>query len=529
MNDIFFSLMLLGALSGGAGQPLPYWATANQWGLMPENQGFMSVVQARTEFDAARTLQLRWGASLAANEYANDLDPGSTPLHIMADELYGSLRWKAFTLDLGIKHRELGFYGADARLGSLSTTGGHVAESGNARAMPGYLLSLDPVAIPWTGRHVWLYGAYGDYKPLGPNYVEDPLVHRTRIGFRFDIGSRLRLNFLLDHYAIWGGTIPNKVTMPVTLDNYFRVVTGRHASSEGTWSDRLNVIGDQGGGELWGAEYLGDGWRVVLQHDIPYADGSGMGFQNFPDGVTTLHFGWNDKNRWISDVLFEHTYTMYQSGPFNGEQFDAEGHSITPPGVKTTGGDNYFNNSEYRSGWTSYGRPIGTPLMYPMGTRAGTWTGAVMVQGLENTRLKAHHFALSGKLFRQHPYKLMLTYSANHGTYGRPYAGESAWNKEWGSIEETPLRQLSAAFTGAVLLRPGSPRRGSSASSSLGSSAASGAPGVSSAASRNSSAAPTTHVGRRPMDLSLLYGLYADRGSVLPDTFGVTLGARLSF
>ena len=31
------------------------------------------------------------------------------------------------------------------------------------------------------------------------------------------------------------------------------------------------------------------------------------------------------------------------------------------------------------------------------------------------------------------------------------------------------------------------------------------------------------------MDLSLLYGLYADRGSVLPDTFGVTLGARLSF
>ena len=90
MNDFFFSLMLLGALSGGTGQPMPFWATANQWGLMPVNQGALAVVQARTEFDAARTLQLRWGASLAANSYADNLDPGSNPLHKMAYEMVGS-------------------------------------------------------------------------------------------------------------------------------------------------------------------------------------------------------------------------------------------------------------------------------------------------------------------------------------------------------------------------------------------------------------------------------------------------------
>ena len=506
MNDFFFSLMLLGALSGGSGQPMPFWAGANQWGLMPENHGALALVQARTEFDASKTLQLRWGASVAANEYANNLDPGSNPLHLMADELYGSLRWKVFTLDVGMKHRELEFYGADERLGSLSTTGGHVIESGNARTMPGYLVSLAPVAVPLTAGHVWIYGAYGDYKPLGPNYVEDPLVHRTRIGVRFDLGSRVRFNFLLDHYAIWGGTIPNKGSMPVTLENYIRMVTGRHAGSDGTMSDRINVIGDQGGGELWGLEYLGDGWSAQLQHDIPYADGSGMGFQNFPDGVTTLHFGWNDKSRWVTDLLYEHTYTMYQSGPFNGEVFDSEGHSITPPGVKTTGGDNYFNNGEYRSGWTHFGRPTGTPLMYPMGTRAGTWTSARVVLGVENNRLKAHHFAMSGKLFRQHPYKLMLTYSQNYGRYKVPYAGESAWNKEWGSVKETPLRQVSAAFTGSVGICGGSGR---------------------SSASKQAPAA--ARPGRAPFDLSLLYGLYADRGSVLPDTFGGTPDARLSF
>ena len=488
MNDVFFTMLLLGALSGGPGEPLPFWATANQWGLMPENQGTLAMVKAKTDFDASRTLQLSWGVSMVANGYVNGLDSGSNPIHLMTDELYGSLRWKALTLDLGIKHRELDFYGADSNLGSMSTTGGHVAESGNARAMPGYLISLEPQAIPWTNRHVWIYGAFGDYKPLGERYVKDPLVHRTRIGFRFDVGSRIRLGFLLDHYAIWAGTMPGKETMQVTFSNYCRVVTGMHAGGDGTRNDQINVIGDQGGGEMWGLEYLGHGWKIKFQHDIPYADGSGMGFQNFPDGVTTLHLCWDDKSRWVSDILYEHTYTMYQSGPFNRISYDADGNRITPPGAKTTGGDNYFNNIEYKSGWTHYGRPIGTPLMYPVGTHNGTWTSAGIVLGLENTRLKAHHFSLSGSLFHKSPYKFMLTYSYNHGTYWKPYAGKSAWNEAWGSVDETPLRQFCASFTGSIRLFERALERNNSRS------------------------------------FSILYGLYFDRGEVLKDSFGATVG-----
>ena len=168
-----------------------------------------------------------------------------------------------------------------------------------------------------------------------------------------------------------------------------------------------------------------------------------------------------------------------------------------------------------------------------------------MVQGIENTRLKAHNFALSGRLFRQHPYKLILTYSANHGTYRRPYAGESAWNKPWGSVVETPLRQLSAGFTGSVrLLAPsgllassGRARRTPAAGAiSLGTHAIASPTSASAVTSNTPAGAISASSARRPgaserrsMDLSLLYGLYADRGSVLPDTFGVTLGARLSF
>ena len=417
MNDFIVSLMLLGAISSSGS--LPFWATSGQWGLMPENNGALALVQAHSQFDESRTFQWRWGASLAANYYNNALAPDSMPAHVMVDELYASARWQVFTLDVGQKRRELDFMAADPSLGSLSVTGGHVAESGNARTMPGYLITLDPVAIPLTWKHVFLYGAFGDYKTMDDRYIANALVHRTRIGFRGDIGSRLSLHIGLDHIAMWAGDLPDGNHMPVTLSNYIRVATGRSAGSGGSRSDQLNVIGNQLGGEYLKAEYRGDGWKVVLQHDIPYDDGSGMGFQNWPDGVNTLSFSFEDKDRWISDIVLEHHYTLWQSGTLHDRPTTDEERANLDPADQyhylhhiIGGGDNYFNHSEYKSGWSHYGRCIGNPLFFPVGTRNGTWTSAVMTKGFESTRFKAVHLGLSGKLFRSHPYRLMLTHSS---------------------------------------------------------------------------------------------------------------------
>ena len=466
MNEFLLSLLLTGALS--TGPTLPFWMTANQFGLMPEHSGALALVQAGTQYDPTKDFQWKWGASLAAN-----LDKGPTAdFNLMVDELYASLKWRALSLDLGMRHDPLDFYGAAATLGSLSTTGGHLIASGNARSMPGYMLRLDPVPVPFTGKHVWLYGAFGDFKTLDKRYVQGALVHRTQLFVKVSV-SRLDFDFGIDHYAIWAGQNP-KADMPVTFENYLRVITARHASASGTWSDRHNVIGDQGGGELFRLSWRGDGWRTILQHDIPYSDGSGLAFQNFPDGVNTLGFSFDRKDRWVSDVVYEFQYTRWQSGPFNPMPSNHSGNYIIG------GGDNYFNNDEYRSGWTYYGRPIGNPLFFPAGTRKGTWNGKEVVLGVENNRVRAHHLGVSGRLFKKMPYKLMLTYSQNYGIYKRPYAGKTAWNKEWGTVEETPLQQMSGAFLGEVPLK----------------------------------------------NITLTYGLYADRGSVLPDAFGFSLGLR---
>lgn len=480
--------------TGAAAGQLPFWATAGHYGLMPESGGALALIQLRNDFDMEQRLQWRAGTSVALSCEAQHL--GSP--QFMIDELYGSLRWKVLTLDAGCKRRAMDFCGADTSLGSLSVTGGHIVESGNARTMPGYNVSHAPVALPYTGGKVRVWGEWGDYRTIDDRFVQGALVHRTKLGLSWDIAPRLSFDFSLDHYAIWGGHHPEKENIDVTIGNYLRVVTGRPAGADGNEPDRFNVIGDQGGAETFALTWRGDGWKAELRHDIPYSDGSGMGFQNWPDGVNTLHFGFDRKDRWVSDVLYEYHYTMWQSGTVNGEIFDADGNSLTPPGVQTTGIDDYFNNYFYRSGWTHFGRPIGSPLLFPAGTRDGSWWdgafGAAVANGkygIENNRYKAHHIGMGGKLWRRHPYRLMLTFSENYGIYRAPYIGQSQINQPWGTVHETGLSQFSAGFNGSI----------------------------------------TGLFSEKPGDsqLSLTYGIYYDRGELLPNNFGLSLGLRYTF
>lgn len=310
-----------------------------------------------------------------------------------------------------------------------------------------------------------------------------------------------------------GGTHPDptKPQIATNLVNYIRVVTGRSDGKDGTFSDQINVIGDQGGSEIFRMSYRGNGWTIVAQHDIPYNDGSGMGFLNFPDGVNTLSFCFSDKNRWISDVLYEHEYTMFQSGPVNEETFDENGTMLTPPGASTVGGDNYFWNAYYASCWTHYGHVIGNPLFLPKGVRDGKWSSCITNRGIENNRIKSHHIGISGSLMRKHLYKIMLTYSDNYGTYPSPYTGESQWKKPWGTVKEAGLKQFSAAFIGEM-------NHGRSAGRAFGT-----------ASRKESSFASSVHAvgsASRRGHLTALYGLFLDKGELYTDTAGITLGVR---
>ncbi|MGN0201728.1 MAG: capsule assembly Wzi family protein [Candidatus Cryptobacteroides sp.] len=473
MNDIVASILLLGAMSSGGS--LPFWAVSNNFGLMPSGSGALALVQAYSQpSPSAGPFTYNWGASFAGN-----ISGGEGCL--MVDELYAGVGWKKLGLEVGMKHHGRDYLasgsslGGDNTLGSISSTGGHLVWSGNARTMPGYTLTLSPLALPFTGGHVRIHGAYGDYVTLGDRYVESALVHSAKAFCTFDITPRLTFELGLDHYAVWAGKGEHAVA-GFSLSNYYRVIIGKNAGSDGSGSDKANCIGDQGGAELFKLAYRGKGFTLSFQHEIPYNDGSGMLFRNFPDGVNTLCFSFDSKDRWVSDVLYEYTWTMWQSGSLNTESYNPDIYGPVPPEANTQGGDNYFNNGEYADGWVHLGRTIGYPLFF-----ASEPNGQGLVLGVGNNRLKAHHLGLAGKFFRKAPYKLMLTYSMNHGTYPQPYTGPDQWQRPWKSVKEEGLPQFSAALTGEIPLAKG---------------------------------------------LCLTYGAYLDSGKVLPDTCAATLGIR---
>lgn len=480
MHDFVVSMMLLGALSSGGS--LPFWAVSNSGGIMPCDDGALGVIQAYKPFDESKSFQWRAGTSLAASWSAEGIHP-------MVDELYAGARWKVLRADIGMRRRTPDFLGADPALGSLSVTEGHLVQGSNARTMPGVDLVLEPLAVPFTGKHLTISGHWGDYKTIDDRYEAGALVHRLRAYVKYDTHKHFYVQLGLDHYALWGGTTPDpkKSPMPITLENYFRICTGRSASASGSESDRMNVLGDHGGAEQLRLGWLADASEFTFQWEKPYSDKSGMRFNNIPDGVYTLSWSRKDKDAWITDALVEFHYTMWQSGTIHEQEKDEHGKQINWHENKTLnifGLDNYFNNGEYESGWTHFGRMIGAPTFL-------TGTSSSGITSIRNNRYKAVHLGVSGKLFRVAPYRLMLTFSDNYGTYSSPYIAPSSAKSGWNWWEPNNIdkgyKQFSAAFNGYVPL----------------------------------------YLGCRSV-LDVVYGLYADAGQALENNFGATLGVRFS-
>ena len=133
------------------------------------------------------------------------------------------------------------------------------------------------------------------------------------------------------------------------------------------------------------------------------------------------------------------------------------------------GNDNYFNNGEYKTAWTYYGRTIGIPLFTP--AKPGE---DGVVYGVVNNRVVAHHFGMKGMVARKIPYRFLFTYSRNFGCY---YQREDRFK----SVPE----QFSVALEGEL---------------------------------------PRVH---KHFPVAVGLGLYADWGRLLPESYGMTL--RLSY
>lgn len=449
---------------GSTGRGLPFWSHTNKGGIYPETVGGLVRGGADGSGTFSNGIRFSWGVGLAGYAAAR----GSAQVHNsdgksvrgMVQNLYFGAGWKKLALEVGIKEREQDFQG-------LSVTGGNMTLTGNSMSFPGYRLHSDWIEAPFARDILSFRFDFGDYGLWDNRYVKHILLHNQALYFKVNITRGLVFTGGLELWSQWGGTSPVYGRQPQSFVDYLRVMVAGSGGEGATKSDQINALGNHLGRELLRLDWEQDRWRLTFQHDIPFEDGSGVGFQNFPDGVNTLHFSFKDKDRWVSDLLLEFIYTKWQSGTRHDRPATEEELKKNPDKeIYIVGGcDNYFNNGEYKSGWTYNGRTIGLPLFVPAAKDVDGIT-----RGVVNNRIVAWNAGVAGKMFKKVPYTVKITYSKNFGKY-----------HQTDSFYDSVPRQVSGAFELTL------PKR---------------------------IAGNTTLVS---------LGLYADKGSIYPDTAGITI------
>lgn len=446
---------------GSTRKALPFWSHTNKGGIMPETCG--GVLSGGVDGSAGldRGWKFSYGISLAGYSSLGGVPEAHNSdgdrWRGMIRSIYAGLTWKKMSLDLGIRPEETEF-------GNLSVTGGDLTWTGNAMSFPGYNLKSGWIDIPRTRQRLAFKFNFGDYGLWDNRFVKHTLLHSQSLYVRAALTRKLTLTAGMEAWAQWGGNSPLYGRQPRSFQDYLKILIGAGGGDDATESDRINALGNHLGRELIRLDWEEENWHVTFQHDRPFDDGSGIGFQNFPDAVNTLHFSFKDKDRWFSDFLVEFIYTKWQSGtrherPATPEELKK--HPDKP--IHIIGGcDDYFNNGEYRSGWTYNGRTVGLPLFFPFPKDMNGIT-----QGVINNRIVAWNAGAGGKIAKLVPYTVKITYSRNFGRYRAPFS--------------TMCQQVSGAFEFSL------PHR----------------------------------IIRKTTGLS--FGLYADKGSLYPDAAGLTV------
>ena len=398
-------------MGGTTGQYMPFWARTGESGILPVTSAAQVAAGGRVCGASRQGFHLEAGASFAAALAAR-------PYHeiqdqpIIVDRLYVKGGWRML-------HAELGMCPRTDELGPLSLTGGNVIMTGNARNIPGLNLRTDWICL--DPKHiVGVRANLAEYVLMDRRYVSRSRLHNKSVGLKLALGSKVDFIGGFEHWAQWGGTSPEYGPQPVSFKDYVRVFFAQGGGDGATWSDQVNAIGNHLGREFIRMAWRASAFTMTFQYDKPFEDGSGMRLHNFPDGVWSLGLSLNDRNAFVTDLMYELATTTWQSGPLHDRPATEEEMARQDPSspyygkIILMGNDDYFNNGEYRSGWTYYGRPMGLPVMIPAAPEEDGRT-----YGFVSNRVRAHHLGVKGNAGKV-PYLLRVTCSRHFGRWSRP-------------------------------------------------------------------------------------------------------------
>ncbi len=382
---------------------MPFWLHTNKLGKINTSKSSLGLldlsIHNKQQFKSSKEIALELGANITGSY------DGNSALKFF--EYWGRFHFKNFYLHAGAKGEEELYNG-------LSVTNGNILLSNNARPAPRLEFGFDSLKLfnGKTGSRFSFDGLYSEHLLLDDRYIKNPILHHKNLNVTYSVNKNWSVKLGIDNWVYWGGEFPNGNDIP-GIEYYFKYVLGQQGGKKSDPSEQKNVAGNHIGQYQLSIKHQRKSgiFNFYLQHI--WEDGSGLKFRNFGDGLLGISFQKMDKNNLLNGFLLEFVRTMDQGGKLHQFQPDPD----DPDHTIGKGRDNYFGHHIYRSGFTSYGRTVGLPLITPALNEDGT------SRGISNNRLWAIHSGLYGQIKNRIFWKTLLTYSRNYGTYGSPNEG----------------------------------------------------------------------------------------------------------
>ena len=370
---------------GSTQERLPFWFYKNQRGRISEDSNFSAWLTGKAvEFITPESYVIIGAGVLYHDGGKNGIQSDELYLHFQNSWMYATL---------GRKQRPTLYNG-------LSSSNESLLWSLNARPMPGIQIgTTDPIFFSPEGIFGF-EGSWNEYYMGRDRYVAGTKVHHKEFRLVYRKGDwQVKAGF--QHMAQWSGTSPTTGKQPDTFKDYLRIVSGLAGDANATVGDQMSALGNHiGGMEIYLYKEFRD-FRLQAFYNHIFEDGSGIRLGNTPDGRYGLFYEHNNKNQLISSVMYELFYTKHQSYTTTG----AHKH------------DDYFNNGNYRSGWTYEHRVIGAPFF----TVDPDPENLIAIM---NNKFTAHHIGVGGQIgnyINIFPYHLLLSYAHNEGRFNRRY------------------------------------------------------------------------------------------------------------
>ncbi len=398
-DSISYRAETFGSVS--TGETTPFHMVNNTYGTVPLNANnvyLRGAVGGKHVFN--RNLDIKGGIDL--------IETANHSSSFFIQQLYGELRFKSLMLTLGQKEYSNSMLNRELSSGDFNY-------SGNARPIPEIRIGIPSfVPVPLSKNRLHIRGDFTLGKSTDSKYIERTAAPKE--DYSKDISWHRKSLFLLwkdtkgkspfsamiglEHAVQFGGwtSIKNTGKMHVSFSDFMRMVFGKDGSENSSQADQMNVVGNQQGtiNAKFGYEHKDFMLSIYKQHY--FDDGSGMEFANWRDGIWGIECLFFNQS-YVKNILFEFISTFNQSGPihFVGHQH--------PEGLDVRGGgnDDYYNHSHYVTGWSYWGRSLGSPLIT---SPEYNEDGSVY---FKNNRIKALHLGLSGQLNRLLDYRMLIT------------------------------------------------------------------------------------------------------------------------